>query len=406
MIKKRTPLVFMILMAIPMLSATIQVQSPKNGDSLVLNSQSDIKWTAAGLTNSVKITLWKNNVMVGVIATGLAANPGVFKWKVGTLAGGSAKTGTGYRIKIKEKGVPVAAFSEGTFSITTTHKTLMIANPLNRGVAHRVSQIDRRMLNVPPAIGVAAPKNGEVIKSATTGYPIQWKMSGLYKTGPVKIEAVLMSGGAPKYVYTIAASTPNSGQYSWNLKKAAWTPGDYTVRITTIGDGVKGESGLFKIAANTVGNNCTQGTEAQKLECLINEYRKSVGLKPVPHSSSLEKVAVAHVKDLVLYHPENSCKGNPHSWSKNGKWKGGCYDPDDSTTFVIMWNKPKEIAGDGAYGFEIIHIGSTSASGALNSWKNSKDHNDVITNQGVWKSYNWTGMAAGVYAGYYAVWFK
>jgi hypothetical protein len=81
------------------------------------------------------------------------------------------------------------------------------------------------------------------------------------------------------------------------------------------------------------------------LTTLINDYREQHGLPRIPVSSKLTTVALKHVTDLDQYHPENNCGGNLHSWSSHGNWTGGCYDSSNSSTWSIMWDKPKEITG-------------------------------------------------------------
>ena len=78
-----------------------------------------------------------------------------------------------------------------------------------------------------------------------------------------------------------------------------------------------------------------------------------------------------------------------------------------------MWNKPEEISS-GSYtsnGYEISASGYGSVQSALNGWKNSPGHNDVILNQGIWTNYPWQAMGVGTNfdneEGYrfYFVWF-
>ncbi len=143
----------------------------------------------------------------------------------------------------------------------------------------------------------------------------------------------------------------------------------------------------------------------------INQYRKQEGLPPIPLSQKMTTVALAHVEDLVNNEPHKKLcpsdpdKQNEHSWSNNpGKWKGGCYDGDNKATYPIMWDKPKEITGYPSHGFEIFHSGS-SAQNALQGWKSSALHNDVILNKSPWDNFPWKAIGAASYKGYYVVWF-
>jgi len=148
---------------------------------------------------------------------------------------------------------------------------------------------------------------------------------------------------------------------------------------------------------------------------LINDYRQANGLDRIPISMKLSLVAVEHVKDLATYHPEKNCKDNFHSWSTHGDpehnlvWKGGCYDPNDSSTWDIMWNKPKEIAKYPSYGYEIAASSCGTPDAALQAWKEEgqpeRPHNDVMLNKGVWASYKWKALGAALSGGYACAWF-
>lgn len=154
-----------------------------------------------------------------------------------------------------------------------------------------------------------------------------------------------------------------------------------------------------------------------ELATLINNYRAQNGLPAISISDKMTAVALTHVMDLNNYHPEKGCNGNFHSWSTNGKWKGGCYDPSNSATFPIMWDKPKEIASYASKGEAIcytpgtgyeIAMGSTgpvTAQTALSTWQGSPLHNDVILNKGMWACAKWRALGAAAGGNYAVAWF-
>jgi hypothetical protein len=139
----------------------------------------------------------------------------------------------------------------------------------------------------------------------------------------------------------------------------------------------------------------------------INAYRQANGLPAIPVSDELTRVAQAHVADLAANHPEDACNGNLHSWSNNGNWTGGCYDPNDETTWPLMWDKPNEIAGYPGRGYEISAWATPAitAEQALSLWQNSGPHNDVILNQGIWTDYPWGAIGGWAADGYACAWF-
>jgi hypothetical protein len=141
------------------------------------------------------------------------------------------------------------------------------------------------------------------------------------------------------------------------------------------------------------------------LAILINDYRKQNGLTAIPVSPRLSNVAATHFVDITLNHPEANCKGNLHSWSIQTYWKGGCFDLADSSTWPVMWEKPKEIAGYPNYGYEIAAIGYPTPAQTLAGWKGSPPHNDVILNKGIWTGYQWKALGAFFSQGFSCAWF-
>jgi len=136
---------------------------------------------------------------------------------------------------------------------------------------------------------------------------------------------------------------------------------------------------------------------------LINAYRQSNGLPAVPYSPSLGCVAVTHVHDLADNHP-NTGNCNLHSWSDQGPWTPCCYTPDHAQA-QCMWDKPQELTSYPGYGYENAAGGVSTPQAAVSTWQNSSAHNDVILNQGIWASYPWGAVGAGLYQGYGALWF-
>lgn len=152
--------------------------------------------------------------------------------------------------------------------------------------------------------------------------------------------------------------------------------------------------------------------EEKKLFDDINAYRKKNGLSPVILSASLTKVAQTHAYDLSYNRPFSK-KCNMHSWSDKGKWTSCCYT-DDHKQSQCMWDKPKELTKYSGYGFEISHgfaqfptfSGDTvTAATALEGWKNSSGHNNVILNKDIWNKMKWNAIGIGINRDFACVWF-
>lgn len=152
--------------------------------------------------------------------------------------------------------------------------------------------------------------------------------------------------------------------------------------------------------------------EELKLYNLIMEYREEKGLSHIPLSSSLTYVAQQHCRDLADNKPDRKEKCNPHSWSNKGEWKGCCYTVDHKNA-ECMWEKPGEMTNYTTEGYEIAAGSSDpefddyvmTAAYAVEGWKKSKHHNNVMINKGIWKDSEWKAIGIGIYKGFATVWF-
>ena len=149
--------------------------------------------------------------------------------------------------------------------------------------------------------------------------------------------------------------------------------------------------------------------DEEELAILINEYRQSLGLEPLTVSRSLTKVARYHVYDVINHvdlelKDYRGIKGNLHSWSDKGPWQQVIYTPDHYYA-ELMWSKPRELTNYRGNGFEISYYRSSGATpeAALNGWRFSNAHNNVITGVGYWE--NLVTMGIGIHGNYSHVWF-
>lgn len=155
-------------------------------------------------------------------------------------------------------------------------------------------------------------------------------------------------------------------------------------------------------------------SEEVKLAALVNEYRRANGLADVPLSRSLSMVAQYHVRDLHNFHPDSGTDPdgmmcNMHSWSDQGHWTPVCYTSDPKY-YEGMWNKPREVTRGvyKAYGYENSAWASPSpisARLALDLWKDSPGHNNLILEKEIWEGSNWPAMGVGIYENYAVLWF-
>jgi len=147
---------------------------------------------------------------------------------------------------------------------------------------------------------------------------------------------------------------------------------------------------------NTYKEHCVTDEE-MALYNMINEYRKEKKLEPISLSKSLSFVAREHAIDL-----DKKVKKLTHGWST-------CkYASENSKTYPCMWLKPSELTSYTAYGYECLYnisSGGAKAKDALDTWKRSSPHNNVIVNKGIWQKYEWKAIGVGIYNNYAAIWF-
>lgn len=190
---------------------SLTVTSPNGGESPVRGSTLNITWNAPYVQGDLKITLWKDGSLIGVIANNIPAAPGSFPWTVGTYGGGIVPPGTGYTIKIKEKGTTISDTSDTSFEIVSD-----------------------------ASITVTSPNGGENLVLGTA-HNITWEAQNV--VGTLKI--TLWKDGAIVGVIT-SGILPSSSSYSWTVgssstgTSAAGT--GYTIRIKEKGVAVADKS--------------------------------------------------------------------------------------------------------------------------------------------------------------------
>lgn len=154
----------------------------------------------------------------------------------------------------------------------------------------------------------------------------------------------------------------------------------------------------------------------KELVKLINDYRISLGKKPLNVSKSLTYVARTHNKDQILYFDPNwtdeqGRPANEHSWSEHGNWTPIMYNEYGS--YRPMWDKPKELTSYKNSGHEIttgypnILEAEMLPKTALDNWKNSPDHNEFIIKENIlYDVYNAERiMGVSIHGNYANIWF-
>jgi hypothetical protein len=187
----------------PMLNyaSLVTLTAPNGGESWKRNSRQYIRWNVTPGMGNLSISLWQNSTQIGVIADNVNPAAGAYAWNVGAWSGGVAPLGTGYTIRIQEKGTAVSDESDAPFSIVK--------------------------------ISVKTPNGGESWPRCST-QNITWTAKSL--SGSLRI--VLFKDGV-KVGNIVNSISPSAGSYSWNvgqLSSGTATAGSgYQVQVREIG---------------------------------------------------------------------------------------------------------------------------------------------------------------------------
>ena len=156
----------------------------------------------------------------------------------------------------------------------------------------------------------------------------------------------------------------------------------------------------------------------KELVKLINDYRISLGKRPLNVSKSLTYVARTHTKDQILHFEydlkdERGLPANLHSWSKYGNWTPVMYT-DDHEYGQFTRIKPQELTKYNSTGIEIStgqqnykQVHQITPIVAFTNWKNSPSHNhDIVKDNVLYDVYHAERvMGISIHDGFANVWF-
>lgn len=156
----------------------------------------------------------------------------------------------------------------------------------------------------------------------------------------------------------------------------------------------------------------------KELVKLINDYRISLGKRPLNVSKSLTYVARTHTKDQILHFEydlkdERGLPANLHSWSKYGNWTPVMYTADHKYG-ALTRKKPKELTqynfgggeiSTGQQNYDQIH--QITPIVAFTNWKNSPGHNEyMIEENALYDVFHADQiMGVSIHDGFANVWF-
>jgi hypothetical protein len=201
-------------------AASLTLIQPNGGDLCLGQENYQIKWTAVGVNEKIKLVLFQNNTKIASIAENLDAGGSPYLWKVGKYIGGTAAAGSGYKVRIRTMSNGIDDYSDAPFSLKTS------APPC------------QQPLPPPPPpvlLRLESPNGGENL-SLHLEYSISWKSIAPATVGSVQLELVRYQGGM---LGVIKDSLPSTGSFTW---KAGEYPGNtapigkYLIRVRSMAD--------------------------------------------------------------------------------------------------------------------------------------------------------------------------
>lgn len=145
-----------------------------------------------------------------------------------------------------------------------------------------------------------------------------------------------------------------------------------------------------------IGDEVSQ--QEKELFQIINEYRAQNKLPPIILSDSLSLVANRHLLDLTI-----NLKYLTHGWSN-------CpYDIKDDKTWNCVFESPQRLNSNyQGQGYENLYRnlgGNATPALALEAWKKSPMHNNLILNLDIWKDTKFDAFGLAISGNYAAIWF-
>ena len=139
-------------------------------------------------------------------------------------------------------------------------------------------------------------------------------------------------------------------------------------------------------------------SQEKELFRIVNEYRAKNNLPPIMLSEPLSIVANRHLLDLTI-----NVKYLSHGWSN-------CpYDVKNEKTWNCVFESPQRLGTSyKGQGFENLYRnlnGNAAPVSALEAWKKSPLHNNLILNLDIWKNVKFDAFGLAISGNYAAIWF-
>lgn len=221
----------------------ITVTSPNGGESWEAGIARNITWTHSGIPadKTVKIMLWKDGAKVGDIANNVpigGSGSGVYSWTVGNYIGGTAASGTGYKVRVRDQ--------NNLYDLDGSNEPFTIASPSGTPVEPGFLRPDKMKAAV--ALRVLEPTR-ESVWTIGEVHTIRWQ-AGAFVKYPLWIFLVSADHTIP--IVDIGKTTQSQQtQKAWTVTDNLYD-GQYCIRITSADRAYETHSVPFTIRASKI----------------------------------------------------------------------------------------------------------------------------------------------------------
>jgi hypothetical protein len=240
-------LVFPVFAAAAAMGASLKIVSPNGGETLVIGAPAAIQWSATGISEKVRLILFKGGKKFGIIADGLNASPSSYSWTAGQYSGGTAAAGTDYQVRIRTLSDSHNDLSNNFFALQAP------SSPpgLQFDPEHlKLKRIDPKNLGALSAkIAITSPAAGGQY-TAGQPLPVAWNKN-IGFTADLHLYLLDDQGEELQHVFPVA----NTGQYNGLVPGMQYTwPGrKFQVELAAVNPNtqsvLQGASGFFSILA-------------------------------------------------------------------------------------------------------------------------------------------------------------
>ncbi len=247
-----------LILAGPSLAQTLTITAPNDGSPVTIGAPFDIRWTSTGVTQPLRILLYKDGERLGNIASDVPVAGGTYRWIGGQYQGGTAAEGEGYSIRIRVIGVDLVDASDRTFAFRPFGIVGTVYSSPGSG-----------------SLRVDAPRAGERF-SVGNRVEIRWTSPAPSASGcgnTVRISAVRQGDGRETTIAGYRDNNAGANTYSWYIQPPVFVDllGNYRIRISG-GTNCMAESEVFTLAKGS--QLITDGEE-------INQPGREEGPDPI-----------------------------------------------------------------------------------------------------------------------------